>query len=63
MPAEHRSYDDILAQLSAVKAAVNQVTVCLLEGHLETRVVESLSCVDHTISLETFKGSLSRVMK
>ena len=63
MLAEHRDCDDILTQVSGVKAAVNQVAIMLLEGHLETCVAESLRAGDGTIQLERFKNSLSRVLK
>lgn len=63
MLAEHRNCDDILTQVSGVKAAINQVAILLLEGHLETCVVESFRTGDGTISLERFKSSLSRVLK
>ena len=63
MLAEHRDCDDILTQVSGVKAAVNQVAILLLEGHLETCVAEGLRTGDGTIPLERFKNSLSRVLK
>ena len=63
MLAEQRDCDDILTQVSGVKAAVNQVAILLLEGHLETCVAEGIRSGDETIALERFKGSLSRVLK
>ena len=63
MLAEHRDCDDILTQVSGVKAAINQVAILLLEGHLETCVAESLRTGDGTVQLERFKSSLSRVLK
>ena len=63
MLAEHRDCDDVLTQVSGVKAAINQVAILLLEGHLETCVAEGLRSGDGTIQVERFKGSLSRVLK
>ena len=63
MLAEHRDCDDILTQVSGVKAAINQVAILLLEGHLETCVAEGLRSGDGTIPMERFKDSLSRVLK
>ena len=63
MLAEQRDCDDILTQVSGVKAAVNQVAIRLLEGHLETCVAEALRSGDGATPLEQFKGSLSRVLK
>lgn len=63
MLAEHRDCDDILTQVAGVKAAVNQVGILLLEGHLETCVAEALRAGDGMIPVERFKASLSRVLK
>ncbi len=63
MLAEHRNCDDILTQVSGVKAAINQVGILLLEGHLETCVAEGFRTGDGMASLERFKSSLSRVLK
>ncbi len=63
MLAEQRDCDDILTQVSGVKAAINQVAILLLEGHLETCVAEGLRSGDGTIPIERFKSSLSRVLK
>ena len=63
MLADQQDCDDVLTQVSAVKAAVNQVAILLLEGHLETCVAEGLRSGDGTLPLERFKGSLSRVLK
>lgn len=63
MLAEHRDCDDILTQVAGVKAAVNQVGIKLLEGHLDTCVADSIRSGDGTTSVERFKGSLSRVLK
>lgn len=63
MLADHRDCDDILTQIAGVKAAINQVAILLLEGHLDTCVAEALRSGDGTIPVERFKGSLSRVLK
>ena len=63
MLSEHRDCDDVLTQVSGVKAAINQVAILLLEGHLETCVAEALRSGDGATPLEQFKGSLSRVLK
>jgi DNA-binding FrmR family transcriptional regulator len=63
MLAEQRDCDDILTQVAGVKAAVNQVAILLLEGHLETCVSEAIRSGDGTAALDQFKNSLSRVLK
>lgn len=54
--------DDILVQLSAIKAAVNQVILKLLDGHMETCLAECATTGDIE-ALEHFKRSMSLVMK
>ena len=63
MLAEHRDCDEILTQVAGVKAAINQVAILLLEGHLDTCVAEALRSGDGTPAVEHFKDSLSRVLK
>ena len=63
MLAEHQDCDGVLTQVAAVKAAIGQVAILLLEGHLETCVAEALRGGDGTIPVERFKDSLSRVLK
>ncbi len=54
--------DDIVVQLSAIKAAVNQVTIKLLEGHMNTCLQECAATGD-VEALEHFRRSMSLVMK
>jgi len=54
--------EKILVQLSAIKAAVNQVTIKLLEGHIETCVAECTLSGDLE-ALERLKQALSLVLK
>lgn len=54
--------EDILIQLSAIRAAVNQVTIKLLEGHMETCVAECVETGD-VEALEHLKRALSLVLK
>ncbi len=54
--------DDIVVQLSAIKAAVNQVTIKLLEGHMNTCLTECAATGDME-ALEHFRRSMALVMK
>ncbi len=63
MLADHRDCDDVLTQISGVKAAISQVSILLLEGHLESCVADALRAGDGAIPMERFKESLSRVLK
>ena len=56
------SCDDIVVQLSAIKVALNQVTIKLLEGHMETCLMECVINGD-VEALDDFRRSMAIVMK
>ncbi len=62
MLEQQESCDDILIQLAAIRAAINQVTIKLLEGHMETCVAECVQAGD-VEALEHLKRTLSLVLK
>ena len=62
MLEEHRDCDDILIQIAGVKAAVNQVAIKLLQGHLEMCVACSIREGDAQ-ALSRFQESLDRVVR
>jgi DNA-binding FrmR family transcriptional regulator len=62
MLERHESCNDILVQLSAVKSALNQVTIKLLEGHMESCVARCLREGDER-ELQEFKDALSLVLR
>ena len=62
MLEEHRDCDDILTQVAGVKAAIEQVAILLLQGHLEMCVAQALKAGD-TKALQRFKESLDRVIR
>ncbi len=62
MLERHESCNDILVQLSAVKSALNQVTIKLLEGHLESCVARCLQEGDER-ELQELKDALSLVLR
>ena len=55
--------ESILIQASAVKAALNQVIVKLLEGHMETCVTDCAKAGDVDEALGRLKGALALVLK
>ena len=63
MLAEHASCEDLLLQLSAVRAALNQATARLLEDHLETCVAECVRAGQGEKALRELKGALAQVIK
>lgn len=63
MLAEHASCEDLLLQLSAVRAALNQATARLLEDHLESCVAECVRAGQGEKALRELKGALAQVIK
>ena len=63
MLGEHASCEDLLVQLSAVRAAINKVTARLLDNHMETCVTECVRQGKGEEALRHLKGALSQVVK
>ncbi len=63
MLVDHKSCDDILMQVAALKQAVNAVSVELLQAHMETCVLERVEAGEAREALESLKVALSRVLK
>jgi len=62
MLEEHQSCNDILVKMAAVKAAINQAIIKLLEGHMESCVSGSGCAPPGTWGLERLKGALGLVL-
>ena len=54
--------DSILIQLSAIKSALNQVIIKVLEGHMETCVADCVQAGDDE-ALDRLKSALALVLK
>ena len=63
MLAEHASCEDLLIQLTAVRSALNQATVRLLENHMETCVADCVRGGHGEKALRQLKGALTQVIK
>ena len=63
MLAEHQDCDSLLIQMAAVKSAMNQVIIKLLEGHIESCVMECVPNAEGKESLRSLKKALSIVLK
>ena len=62
MLEEHRSCNDILVQMAAVKAALSQAMIKLLEGHMESCVTGCVASGDLG-ELERLKEALALVLR
>lgn len=63
MLAAHASCEELLIQLSAVRAALNQATARLLENHMETCVADCVRAGQGEKALRELKGALGQVIK
>jgi len=63
MLEQHQSCDDLLIQISAVRAATNQVGAILLENHLETCVAACIRNGKGEMELASLKAALSQAFK
>lgn len=63
MLAEHKSCDDMLVQISALKQAVNAVAAELLQAHMETCVLGRVQAGEGKEALASLRGALATVMK
>ncbi len=63
MLAEHKSCDDMLVQISALKQAVNGIAAELLQAHMETCVLGRVEAGDGQRALASLRNSLAKVMK
>ena len=63
MLAEHKSCDDMLVQISALKQAVNGIAAELLQAHMETCVLGRVEAGDGQRALASLRKSLAKVMK
>lgn len=63
MLAEHKSCDDMLVQVSALKQAVNGIAAELLQAHMETCVLGRVEAGDGQRALASLRNSLAKVMK
>jgi CsoR family transcriptional regulator, copper-sensing transcriptional repressor len=62
MLADQEDCESILVQTSAIKAALNQVIIKLLEGHMETCVAECVAA-GQVDELDRLKKALALVLK
>lgn len=63
MLAEHKDCESLLIQVAAVKAAINQVGLLLLEGHMETCVAEAVEQGHGVEALNRLKGALTKILR
>ena len=60
MVEEDKDCPDILIQVAAVRAALNQVGLILLEDHMETCIIEATKQGTQGKAVETSKAALAK---
>lgn len=63
MLEEQKSCDSLLIQISAVRAAINQVGAILLDNHLETCVAACIRNGQGDLELANLKAALAQAFK
>lgn len=63
MLAEHKSCDDMLVQVSALKQAVNGIATELVQAHMETCVLGRVEAGEGKQALASLRSALAKVMK
>lgn len=63
MLGERKSCDDILIQITAIRAALTQVSIKLLEGHMDTCVREGVLRGQGELALRNLRRALSSALK
>jgi DNA-binding FrmR family transcriptional regulator len=63
MLAAHKSCDDMLVQMSALKQAVNGIAAELLQAHMETCVLGQVEAGEGKAALASLRSALAKVMK
>lgn len=63
MLAGHKSCDEMLVQVSALKQAVNGIAAELLQAHMETCVRSRIEAGDGQRALASLRDALAKVMK
>lgn len=63
MLQEHATCEDLLIQLSAVRAAISQTSARLLKNHMETCVADCVRSGKADKALRELKSALTKVLK
>ena len=63
MLGQRKSCDDILIQIAAIRAALTQVSIKLLEGHMDTCVREGVLRGQGEVALSNLRRALSSALK
>lgn len=60
---EERNYSDMLIQIAAVRAGLDQVARVILEQHMQQSIHEAVTDADAEIAIRELKNALDRFIK
>ncbi len=63
MLAEHQDCNSLLVQLAAVKAAINQAILVLLENHMDACIIACAMDEESRAALEGLKAAMAIVLR
>ena len=63
MLEEQAACEDLLIQTSAVRAALNQINIKIIEGHMQAYTTECAKGGDVTVAMDQLRGALAQVLK
>jgi CsoR family transcriptional regulator, copper-sensing transcriptional repressor len=59
---EERNYHEMLIQIAAVRAGLDQVARAIMEQHLQQSITEAVSQADADIAIRELKDALDRLI-
>jgi DNA-binding FrmR family transcriptional regulator len=63
MLEEQAACEDLLIQTSAVRAALNQINIKIIEGHMQAYVIECAKQGKMSAAIDELRGALGQVLK
>ncbi len=63
MLEEQAACEDLLIQTSAVRAALNQINIRIIEGHTQAYLMECAKGSDLPVAMDQLRGALAQVLK
>jgi len=63
MLEEQAACEDLLIQTSAVRAALNQINIKIIEGHTQAYMMECAEGSDVPVAMDQLRGALAQVLR
>ena len=63
MLEDQAACEDLLIQTSAVRAALNQINIKIIEGHTQAYMMECAEGSDVPVAMDQLRGALAQVLR